>query len=115
MGLGIARYASLLALVPVAVLLTTSFFVLFAVRKIDTQGLKAFGYAVATLLWLAAAAVFSLGVLSYTRGAPLCPMMQMMMRDRGARHEMMKGPGEKPMDKPGCRAKPAPDAPEALH
>ncbi|MFA5275615.1 MAG: hypothetical protein WC417_01820 [Candidatus Omnitrophota bacterium] len=47
-----------LALVPVTIFLTASFFVLFAARKADTQGLKSFGYLVTGLLWLCAALVF---------------------------------------------------------
>jgi len=113
MGSGIVKFAGLLAVVPVAVLLTISFFVLFAVRKIDTHGLKVFGYVVATLLWVAAAVIFSLGVFSITKdGGMPCPMMQMMTRDRAPRHEMMKGLGKGPLDKAGCRPKPGLAAPE---
>jgi len=86
------RIAGLFAVIPAAVLLTISFFVLFAMRKIETQGLKAFGYVVAALLWLAAALVFSAGAYTLSTGKPpmICPMMQQMM---GPHRPGMMGPG----------------------
>ena len=53
----ISRSLSLIAVVPVALLLTVSFFVLLAVRKVEEKGLKAFVYVVTCLLWLAALVV----------------------------------------------------------
>ena len=55
----ILRLSYLMAIVPIAALLTVSFFVLFALRKIEEKGLKAFGYVVVGFLWLAALVVFS--------------------------------------------------------
>lgn len=53
------RLSYLLAIVPISILLTISFFVLFAMRKVEGKALKAFGYVVASFLWLAALVVFS--------------------------------------------------------
>jgi hypothetical protein len=94
--MGGLRIAGLFAVIPTAVLLTISFFVLFAMRKIETQGLKAFGYVVAALLWLATLVVFSAGVYTISTGRmPMkCPMMCPMMRGN---KEGMMGSGMMPM------------------
>jgi hypothetical protein len=52
------KLPQLMAVVPISVLLTVSFFVLVVIRKIEEKGLRAFGYVVAGLLWLAALVVF---------------------------------------------------------
>ncbi|MCX5703193.1 MAG: hypothetical protein NT066_01675, partial [Candidatus Omnitrophica bacterium] len=58
-----------------------SFFVLFAIRKIQEQELKTFGYVIAALLWIGAALVFSVGVYTVSTGRhPGMGMMQQMMR-----------------------------------
>ncbi|MGA2775790.1 MAG: hypothetical protein ABSE81_07020 [Candidatus Omnitrophota bacterium] len=44
------------------VLLAISFFILLAVRKLDSQNIKTFGYVIAVLLWVAAALVLGKGV-----------------------------------------------------
>jgi len=54
-------------IVPVSVLLAVSFFVLFAVRKVETDVLKKFGFAVALLLWISAALVFLTGIAGHHR------------------------------------------------
>jgi len=70
------RIVGLFAVVPATLLLTVSFFVLMAIRKIENQGLKAFGYVVASLLWLSALVAFSAGL--YTLSTGRCPMMDAM-------------------------------------
>lgn len=70
------RLIGLLAIIPTAVLLTISFFVLFTLRTIKANGLKAFGYVIAVLLWIAAALVFSAGVYRVSTGR--CIMQKMM-------------------------------------
>lgn len=74
------RLIGLFAIIPTAVLLTVSFFVLFTIRKIETSGLKAFGYVVTAVLWIAALLVFSAGVYTvYTgRKTMFCPKKEMM-------------------------------------
>jgi len=103
-----ARLLGLGVIVPVALLLTLSFFVLLAVRK--AEGLKGFGYVVASLLWASALLVLSGGIYTLSTGkCPIivgmhqmkmkmcCPMMGMMKPDMMP--EMM--PGEGPMMKKG--------------
>jgi len=73
------RFSPLPAIVPFALLLTLSFFVLFALRKVEEKALKAFGYVVAGLLCFTALVVF-LGT-PYNMGRP--PMkMKYMMRQK---------------------------------
>jgi hypothetical protein len=84
------RLIGLFALVPATVLLTISFFVLVVIGKIEKAGLKAFGYVVAALLWVAALLVSSAGL--YTLSTGRCPMQMMMS---GKMHGMM--PGSMPM------------------
>ena len=89
--MGIARLIGLFAIIPATVLLTISFFVLFALRKAETQGLKAFGYVIAALLWVGVLLVGSSGiyVISTGRFPIACPMREMMMK--GKMHGMMMG------------------------
>ena len=69
--MGMGMHSAVFALVHAVVLLTVSFFVLLALRKVDTQSLKVFGYAVAVLLWVSAALVFGKGLAGH-------PMMHRM-------------------------------------
>ena len=96
--MGLFRLVGFLAIVPATILLTISFFVLLALRKIEAQGLKAFGYVVASLLWVGALMIFSLGIYTVSTGRhPMmsmfknmqCPFMQGMMGDQA----MMKTKG----------------------
>jgi hypothetical protein len=104
--MGMVRVMGLFALIPMTVLLTISFFVLFALRKVETQGLKAFGQVIAVLLWIGALLIFSLGVYTVRTGRhPMMSMMQEMMKCKmqgmmgqpmpgmmhGYKHKMMKG------------------------
>ena len=83
------RLAGLAALIPTTILLTISFFVLVVISKIEKQGLKAFGYVVAALLWAASLLVFSAGI--YTLATGRCPMMEMMMRAKMERMHCAMG------------------------
>jgi len=83
--LGLYRYLGIFALIPTAILLAISFFVLVVGRKLDLTALKAFGAVIAVLLWIAAALVFSTGVYSIVSGR--CPVMSMMS---GMPHMMMR-------------------------
>lgn len=68
------------SIIPATVFLTVSFFVLFAVQKTETQGLKQFGRIVAVLLWISSAAVLSMGIFVLTTGRhPLFSMHHKMM------------------------------------
>ena len=75
------RLSYLMAIVPISVLLTVSFFVLFALRKIEEKALKGFGYVVVGFLWLAALVVFSGAVYKMAQGpASMKGMMQQKMK-----------------------------------
>lgn len=67
-----------LAVVPISLLLTVSFFVLLIVNKVGVKALKVFGYVVASLLWLAAVVVFLTG-------------FSMLVKSSGCRGPMMHG------------------------
>ena len=75
------RLSYLMAIVPIAVLLTVSFFVLFTLRKIEEKGLKGFGYVVVGFLWLATLVVFSSAVYKMAQGSiAMKGMMQSKMK-----------------------------------
>lgn len=101
------RVMGLFAIIPIALLLTISFFVLFAIRKAQEQGLKAFGYVIAALLWIGAVLVFSAGVYTISTGHhPGLEMMQQMMKYKmqgmmpaGQISGMMPGKMDRPMMK----------------
>lgn len=83
--MGFSRIIGVCALIPTTMLLAVSFFVLFAIKKTEAQGIKAFGYCVAAFLWISALLVFSAGVYTVSTGRPfkMCPMQQMMQGKRG--------------------------------
>lgn len=63
------RLSHLMAIVPVALLLTISFFVLFTLRRIEEKGLRIFGCVVVSFLWLATLVVFSSAVYKIAQGS----------------------------------------------
>jgi len=83
------KAAGLLAVVPVSVILTISFLVLVVLRKVDEKGIKAFGYVVLALLWVAALVIFSGGIYKMATGKPKMPCMMM---DKGPMPMMDKAP-----------------------
>jgi len=88
----LSRLIGLFALIPATVLLTISFFVLFSLRKLEKEGLKAFGYVVAAFLWISALLVFSAGI--YTLSTGRCPIMKGCMTQDMMKHKMgMMGKG----------------------
>lgn len=76
----IGKAAGFLALIPATMLLTISFFVLFALQRVVSHKLKLFGALVAVLLWTSALLVFSAGVSNIINGRPpfKCSMMESM-------------------------------------
>ncbi|MFA6357820.1 MAG: hypothetical protein WCY09_04030 [Candidatus Omnitrophota bacterium] len=86
-------FTALKAIVPIAILLTISFFVLLSMRKVEEKGLRAFGYVAVSFLWLAILVVFS-GAIYKTAAGPFgerrtaqqkmrnCDMPQMMQQNR---------------------------------
>jgi hypothetical protein len=81
-----------LAIIPATVLLTFSFFVLFAIRKLEVGDLKVFGKVLVILLWVGAALIL-LTVISPRLTGP-CSMDKMQMHKM---HKMMKGDMARPM------------------
>jgi hypothetical protein len=103
-----------MVIVPVSVLLTVSFFVLFTLRKIEEKALKSFGYVVVGFLWLATLVVFSGAVYKMAQGPAVMKdmmqhkikmgnMPQMMQKDNQAGMVMPdKGPLAKDEKRSGC-------------
>jgi hypothetical protein len=94
------KVPGMLAIIPTAVLLTISFFVLI-VNKKQEQGVRVFGFVVAAVLWLAALCAFSCGIYMTAKGGPKCMMMDKMkpmMDGMGDKGGMMKG--DMPMKPP---------------
>ncbi|MDD5136590.1 MAG: hypothetical protein PHX20_03925 [Candidatus Omnitrophica bacterium] len=83
----------MLSVIPTSVLLTISFFVLLALKKVETQSLKIFGYCIAVLLWISAAIAFT--------SLSCCPMMSHKGMGKPMHGKMMQG---KMMCAPGCGA-----------
>ncbi|MDO8488937.1 MAG: hypothetical protein Q7S42_02345 [Candidatus Omnitrophota bacterium] len=86
------RFSHLLAIVPISILLTVSFFVLLALRKVDEKVIKTFGYVVVSFLWLSALVVFSGAIYNMAKGfvadkcmiqqkTESCCMSKMMQKD----------------------------------
>jgi len=78
-----------MAIVPIALFLTASFFVLFTLRKVSDKLLKGLGYLAVGFLLLGALVIFSDAALNLAKGlgnmrCPIagkmrkCDMMQMM-------------------------------------
>ena len=78
------------AIVTVAMFLTASFFVLFAARKSDAQGLKTFGYVVAVLLWISAALSLSTAISAYSARKEMMQMKRGTMQGQMPQAPMMK-------------------------
>lgn len=75
------RVLGVFAVIPAAIFLTISFFVLVVIRKIEGGALKAFGYVVSLLLWIAALLVITVGAYTIATGRhPLFSIMQKHMQ-----------------------------------
>ncbi len=86
----------LMVMVQAVMLLVVSFFVLFALRKIEKGGgLKVFGYVIVALLWVAAIGSFSTGVYKISKGRSCVDQGMMKQHMRG----MMKEKPGSPMMK----------------
>lgn len=78
-----------IAVVPVAVLLTISFFVLYTRTLVQEAALKMFGLVVAGVLWVAAAVVLGAGLFMVACGGRGC--FEKMGRMHGMMHPGMAG------------------------
>lgn len=59
----IPRFLGLLAIVPMTVLLTISYFVLVTLNNVNGKRLKKFGYFIVALLWVASVVVLFVGII----------------------------------------------------
>ena len=91
------RFMGLLSIIPATVLLTISFFVLYATKKTEGDGLKKFGMVVSVLLWVCSLLIFSAGVTSVFihhhgmfKHPGCCEMMKGEMNEKGQCGDMMK-------------------------
>ncbi|MFA5275614.1 MAG: hypothetical protein WC417_01815 [Candidatus Omnitrophota bacterium] len=94
-----------MAIAHMTLLLVVSFFVLLAIGKAGTKGVKTFGYILVALLWLSAAGVAFKGVVSYcSSNCGRMPMMKcgMMMNKQMPCMSM----ADKPMMDKGMMDKP---------
>lgn len=62
------RFSGLFTLIPATLLLTISFFVKFALTKVEKPGLRKFGKFVAALLWLSAGLILLVGIYILVTG-----------------------------------------------
>ena len=71
------------SIIPVSILLTISFFVLYAVHKTECDGLKKFGRVISVLLWISALMILSMGIYVMITGRhPMMTMCKKMMEER---------------------------------
>lgn len=105
------HFPVILAIIPIAVLLTASFFVLLGVQKAETRTLKIFGIAVAIVLWTASGVVLAGSIVRAVHGGP---MMRGMMHHRMGMHEGKDCPMTKdcPMRKDCLEKSGIPEAPK---
>ena len=88
--MGIFRMIGMMSIVPTTILLTVSFFVLFAAGKADGKGLKNFGLVVAILLWICAALVLSSGFYMASSGKHLLTSRMSYLMNCGMQPQMMQ-------------------------
>lgn len=74
-----SRLVGLMAVIPITMLLTVSFFVLFTVSKTENKGLKKFGWTAAVLLWISAFMFFCGGMITTIKGPAMMGMAQHRM------------------------------------
>jgi len=79
------RLLGLYAVIPAAVFLTVSFFVLFAAERARSPGLQKMGRALAVLLWGCAALILATGLYTLLTGRhPALPLIQYLLSGRPA-------------------------------
>lgn len=77
------KIASMVAVIPISLLLALSFFVLLSIDKAQAKKLKIFGYVVAVTLWLAVLVIVLGGARRLVKGGEQAKCMmhkEMMMR-----------------------------------
>jgi hypothetical protein len=88
-GFGVLKIVC--AFVPAVILLTVSFFVLVAARKVEGEVLKGFGYVIAVFLWISAALTAFAGIYGGGYGLKCFPSESHHMRDFSGMKDMMGG------------------------
>ncbi len=79
--MGLGRWMGFFVIIPASVLLSISFFVLFAIRKAASKDLKRFGYVVASFLWISVLLlIFAGSHILITGKYPFNRTMHMMSR-----------------------------------
>ena len=104
--MGFFKLAGCLSMVPATMLVTVSFFVLFAVSKAEQKQLKVFGWVICGLLWLCAFVILTGGMYVSSMGGKFMDkcrmmqrghasgMMQMMQKQDGGMGAGMREPGK---------------------
>jgi len=77
---GFYQFIVMFYIVPISLFLAISLSVFFTIRKTAENPLKVFGYAIAALLLVSAAVVFSLMLRMLSVGNRMQPLMQPMMQ-----------------------------------
>ena len=91
-----SKMAPLIAVIPISLLLTLSFFVLLSLDKAQTKKLKIFGKLVAVILWLAVLVIVLGGINRLAKGVdPRECMMRKDMKMRMGHGAMPAMPPEK--------------------
>lgn len=98
----IGQVIGVFLIIPATILLTISFFVLLVLRKLESEGLKAFGHVIVVLLWVSAVMLLGLGTYKIITGNALYipHVMVMPAERRGMSSGMMME--KMMMDKMGC-------------
>lgn len=79
--MNIFRLIGVYFIIPTTILLTISLFVLTTIKKINSKGVKGFGYFVTVLLWLSASFCFFIGVYTVVTGKhPLTPIFNQILK-----------------------------------
>jgi hypothetical protein len=65
----IASFLGLIAVIPTVMLITVSFFVMFALNKTEKSVLRIFGMVAVGLLWISALIIFSAGLKIFAEGS----------------------------------------------
>jgi len=89
--MGLFNVLGIYTIIPITIYLTISFFVLFAVGKTDSKGLKTFGQVIAVLLWISALLVFIAGIWMMTTSSRPWDKHGMMGKKHMKMMKMMDG------------------------
>ncbi|MDD5561542.1 MAG: hypothetical protein PHT50_05375 [Candidatus Omnitrophica bacterium] len=100
------RCCPLVAIVPIALFLTASFFVLFTLGKVTEKWLKVFGYVTVGFLLVSVLVVFSGAVSNLSKGSFEARCMMQQGMKKGGMMQMMKQKNMQDMPMMGSDAAP---------